>query len=321
MRLNAITLCLLSCALLLEGCSGHEAPVTAAPATTEAEAVPGGPVNLGPEEVRRLGLEVAPAQAAGYRDQREGYAEVWSHESIAQLVAEVSTAEAATRQSEAALQRIQSLAGTPGAYSADALATGQRKAEADAATLLLARRRLSALLGDHAPRAGSGAALADLASGRLKLVRVTFPGDSGPHESPGSLRLFAMGAAPGEKGSWSGTVWDAPANSSMPGRSVWVVASGAHLAEGERLIARAPVGTAYTGVLIPDAAVVVSEERLWCFVEKPVGIYTRIAIDAQWPVADGYVVRGGVAVGDPVVVKGAGLLLARAMNPATGPEE
>ncbi len=91
--------------------------------------------------------------------------------------------------------------------------------------------------------------------------------------------------------------------------------------EGERLQVWASTGSAaQDGVLIPAAAVILSNDAYWCFVEKPAGTFTRTAIDTSRPLDGGYFVNSGVTAGDVIVTGAAGLLLARELNPSTEAE-
>jgi hypothetical protein len=330
MRPLALSPIALGALLLLSACSGGKespqaktdaSPTAAEPAGTEGEAPPGGPLSLSSGQVEKLGLKMQPASESAYHEELAGYAQVWSHEAVAQVVADVATAEAAARQSAAALARIQKLAGSPGAFPADATEAAERQASSDEAALLLAGRKLSALLGDSLPWKESTTVLAALASGRVKLVRITFPLGSGPRQTPHELRLLPLNEAPADKGWKSQVVWDAPADSTVPGHSVWATASGAGLLEGDRLLARAPEGRPLSGTLVPDAALVVSDDRYWCIVEKPAGTFRRVEIDTHRPVDAGYIMTQGISPGDRLVVRGAGLLLARIMNAGSDSEE
>jgi hypothetical protein len=320
MRPTTSLLRILPAFLLLAACGAGKG--TAPPAAeAEVESKAGGAVKLDTEQSRKLGLEVQPAVAAAYREEHDGYGQVWSHEAIAQLVADVASAGAAAKQSGAALARIQKLADSPGAFPVDAVETAQRQASSDEVALQLAERKLSALLGDHLPFKVPSADLSALASGQAKLVRVTFPLGAGPRQTPHELRLFGLGNAAGAKGWKARAIWDAPADATVPGYSFWAIASGEGLLEGDRLQARSPDGTVQPGTLVPDAAVVVSDDKYWCMVEQPQGTYRRVEIDTRRPVDGGYVVNHGVATGDPLVVHGAGLLLARMMAGGAGSEE
>jgi hypothetical protein len=334
MRSIASLLLVLPTFLVLAACgagkgSAPTAPDTAAaaaasePVATEtgSDAAAGLPVVLDTDQVRKLGLEMQPAAAANYRGESEGYGQVWSHETIAQVVADIATAAAAGKQSATALARIRNLLDSPGAFSADAVEIAQRQATADEVALQLAGRKLSALMGDHLPFKVPGPELSGLASGQAKLVRVTFPLGAGPRQTPRELRLLGLDEVGGAKGWAARVVWDAPADANVPGHSFWAMASGAGLLEGDRLLVRAPNGAAQPGALVPDAAVVVSDDKYWCLVEQPRGSFRRVEIDTRRPVDSGYVVTHGVVAGDQLVVHGAGLLLARMMGSGADSEE
>jgi len=300
-------------------CGHREAPpdaqdTPAAHSESEAApAAPGTPVTLDREHAEALDLVVAPARSVRYRRETQGYATVWSHETIAQLAADLATAEAASRQSAAALARLQGLATTPGAFPGDLLDTATRQAATDSAALQLAHHKVSALLGD-AP--GATAHLHDWARGHLKLVRVTFPTGASIDRVPEHVRLVPL-AEPTRATDWRvQAVWEAPADPAVPGYSLWVSASGVGLAEGSRLLGWAANGTGTPGVLVPASALVVSDDQTWCFIEHPKGTYTRVAVSSERPMDGGYVVTTGVAAGDAIVVHGAGLLLARMMGAA-----
>src|SRR5258708_39540772 len=100
-----------------------------------------------------------------------------SKDAIAQAVADVTTAQAGLRLSQAALARIARLDGTAGAQSAAAHESAARQAAVDAAALRLGQAKLSALLGQRPPSAGQhdSKMLTALAEGHAKLLRVTFP--------------------------------------------------------------------------------------------------------------------------------------------------
>ena len=118
-------------------------------------------------------------------------------------------------------------------------------------------------------------------------------------------------------------VWDAPADSGLPGRSVFALLEHSDVAEGERLLAWAAGAAsekAESGVLVPPSALVVSEGKYWCFVERQSGLFARVAVDIGRSMADGYFVAGTVKPGESIVVSSAGLLLARQTNPSSEAE-
>src|SRR5258705_1756249 len=98
--------------LLLSACGSKQA---AAPAPEEEAAPAGeGGLVLDKEQIDKLGVVTQPAKAASFAAELSGYGQVLGHESIALMTAEIATASAAARQSQAALTRVQKLAGTPG---------------------------------------------------------------------------------------------------------------------------------------------------------------------------------------------------------------
>ncbi len=281
-------------------------------------------LKLTPEEVAKLGIATTAAAAVRYVPARQGFGVVQSHDAIAQAVADVATARAEARQSQAALARIARLDGTAGAASAEAHETASRSAAVDAAALRLAEAKASVVVGLKPPWAGhdNDPLLADLATGRSKLLRVTFPLGALSGAAPASLSIARLDAPTGER--WTARpVWDAPADSSVPGRSFFALLRRTDAGEGERLLAWAAgdgSAPADSGILVPASAVVLSEGRFWCYVERRAGAFTRVPLDIDRPMADGYFTAGAIKPGDAIVVSAAGLLLARQTNPGSEAE-
>ncbi len=161
----------------------------------------------------------------------------------------------------------------------------------------------------------AGPLLQDLASGKVKLLRATFALGAPLPVMPASLRVARLDAGTG----WSvHPVWSAPADANLPGRSFFAVLKDSDAGEGERLLVWAPgSGPAQPGVTIPAAAVVISDGRYWCYVETKPGVYVRREVATDRPLGSDYFVTQGLAAGDRVVTTGAGLLLARELNPST----
>lgn len=308
--------------ILLSACHPSEpaAPTSNESATKTTSAAAG--VTLKPDEVATLGIVTTAATAATFTAEVAGYGVVLSHDVIAQAVADVASAEAAVRQSRAALARVQRLANTPGAFPVENQESAERQAAADAAALALAQRRLSASFGLNSPWSNHNAStvLNELAAGQIKLVHATFPLGALGKITPHTLRIAHLDPNSPQESWQVTTVWDAPADASVPGRSFFAVLKDSTVGEGERVQIWVPTGAAETGVAIPAAAVVINEGNYWCYLEKPAGTYTRVAIDPGKPLADGYFVTQNVAVGDAIVTQAAGLLLARETNSGTEAE-
>ena len=279
-------------------------------------------VTLPQEQVEKLGILTEPAKSADYTAETAGYGVVVPHDTVAAAVAELTTAELTEKQTRAALARAQSLNGTPGALSAEVEETASRQSAADTAAEVLAAQRLSAVIGQSPAwqAAQNKPMLQDLAGGKIKLLRATFPLGTVHGQAPKTLRAAHLDAIQSASpqaalGTKLTSIWDAPADVSVPGRSFFALLKGGDYAEGERLLVWAPgAGPAQAGVLLPAAAVVISNGKYWCYVEKHPGNYLRVAVNTDRPLAGGYVVTEGVELGDKVVTSAAGLLLARETN-------
>lgn len=274
-----------------------------------------GKVTLTPEQIEKIGLETTSVKATEFGDEATGYGSVIPHDAIAQAVAELISAQATAKQSRSALERTRRLSGTAGAVSADTEEAGARQAEVDAAALTLAKQRLSATFGLKPPW-GDGANMAvlhGLADGNPKLVRVTFPLGVLSGDSPKSLHAAHIGAASGKRWTMT-TLWAAPADANVPGRSFFAILNGADVAEGERVLVFAPVGASAAGVVIPQSALVITDSKYWCYLEEKPGTFARTEIDTHRPFENGYFSSEGIKPGDKVVVKGAAQLLAQESN-------
>jgi hypothetical protein len=273
-------------------------------------------VTLSTEQIEKIGLQTEEVKATSFADETAGYGTVIPHESIAQAVADLTTAEATEKQSRAALARSQRLAGTAGALSSDVEETNVRQAAVDTAALNLVKQRLSATLGQKAPWSGGGnrALLSELASGTARLVRVTFPLGAMNGDVPQTLQICRIGSSANAKRWKMTSVWAAPADASVPGQSFFAILRSNEVGEGERVIAWAPVGAPRAGILLPSEAVVVSEGKYWVYVEDKPGHFVRTAINADKAVADGYFIAGPLKPGDKIVTDGVAQLLAQESN-------
>lgn len=325
----ALLLCL---ACTLQGCGKADkgdaddkesGAAKSAPAEAKAAAKDDKPdqIEVTEEQARNIGLKTATPKSAQYADEAPGYGSILAHENIAAAVAEVATAEAAEKQSQSALARTRRLAGTPGALSSDVEEANVRQAAVDDTALSLARQRLTASLGQDPPWHGDShaAILKALASGTDKLVRVTFPLGTALADSPKALRISHLGSGVANPRFTVAPLWRAPADSSVPGRSFFGVIRGAEFAEGERVVAWTPVGKLRAGVVVPAAAVVVTDNKYWCYLAKDQKTFVRTEIDAGIPLDDGYFVASGIKSDDHIVVNGAALLLSQ--ETSSGPED
>ena len=298
--------------LLLSGC-GKDAGDKPEAKDKDAD-TPG--ITLKAEEIQSLGLTVQLAAAAQYQGQISGYGVVTALDTIAQADSDFLTAQATAAQSQAAAARARSLAtGEEAAISREQLEAAQSKAAADQATLALARRKSEAVFGLNSPFRDPEArarVMREFASGAAVLVRVTFPATGG--EAPRRLIISRMGA---DAKSWTATtIWDAPADPAVPGRSFYAIVHGSDLAQNERVTAAIPSGAPQAGAKIPAHAVVFGESEAWVYLQTAARTFVRTKVDTSRPMGDGYFVTD-VKPGDKIVVDGAGLLLAHEVNPST----
>jgi hypothetical protein len=316
--------------MLLAAC-GKQQPADAAKAApdekkTKAEepAAETADVKLEPDEAAKLGIATTAAAAVRFAPVKEGFAVVLGHDAIAQAVADLTSAQAEARQSESVLARMARLAGTAGAESAEARESAVRQAAVDSAALHLAEAKSSAILGQHPPWAGQhdSKVLIELAAGRSKLLRITFPLGVLNGAAPSSLRVARLDAAVTGNRWTVHAVWDAPADPGSPGRSFFALLQHTDAGEGERLLVWADgpgAGGAESGVVVPPASVVMSDGKYWCYVERQPDVFTRLPLDISRPMADGYFIAG-IKPGEQIVTSAAGLLLARQINPSSEAE-
>ena len=306
---------------LLLGCDRAATPESApAPAKPAAPALH---VVLTGEQIEHLDIQTSVIAAAVYVPQLQGFGVVVRFDELAQAESEVETAEAAARQSASALARARKL-NVAHFASGEALDAAKKQAETDDALLALAKRKESVTYGRGAPwktPAERRKIFDSLAKGEKTLVRVTFAGDGMPVEPPGSIGVRRLVNRQAQVEIKSEMVWDAPADASMPGRSLFALMPGGALAEGERLLAFADSGARVSGVLIPETAIVMSDGKIWCYVAEANGSFGRRPVDTTRALPGGYFAGDGFRVGEAVVTQGQSLLLAYEMNPEAGEAE
>ena len=280
-------------------------------------------VTLSAEDVEHLGIATAPLQAAQYVPDVRGFGSVTSFETLAQSITDVTTAEAAAEQSSAALAHARSLAAEK-LITRDALAAAERQATTDAAQVLLAERKQAIAFGRNAPwnsKGKSDAIFTRLASGRLVLLRVSFPSSVPSGTVPATLTIRRVQQPIGGQ-SWNAIkVWEAPADPNLPGWGFFALVENSDLAAGERVLALMPVGKPIAGSLIPGNAMVLNGNQAWYYSQSKLGVYVRHALDISRPMDGGYFVQGGFTAGQPIVTQGESELLAHELNPSSGDKD
>jgi hypothetical protein len=277
------------------------------------------------EEIGRLGIRTEPARTITFTPRVRGYGVVADLSRVAQLDADLHTAEASATQSAASLKRAHALYGKSAhAISLESLEAAEKQAEADQIQVQLAERREIAAYGQNAPwlnEARRGDILPDLTTGHLVLVEATFPLGETLTGPPSSLVVTRLNTQPDQLGSTATLVWDAPADPTIPGRSFYALITGSDLAQGEHVLVFAPTGSPSKGVIVPAEAIVLSDNQAWCYVLASNGKASRISISLSEPVEGGYFIQQGIAAGAAIVVRGGGLLLARELGPTTSEQD
>jgi hypothetical protein len=300
-------------------CSGPVSPPPAHVPHSGAKHV----VVLAAGDETRLGLTTQPAKPQQFVPRVHGYGVIISLSTIGQTDSDITTAQAAFADSQANADRMQKLYDTNiggHAISLQALETAKHQAASDRAALDLANRKEIATFGERAPwrsAARDSPIIADITSGNYVLVQATFALDVNFNGLPPSFTISRLNAQPGDP-NWTATkIWDGPEDPTIPGRSFFALAGGTPLAQGEHVLVYAPTGPAITGVAISSDAVVLNEDKSWCYIRIAPGTYKRVPIDLSNQLPDGYFVAKGIAPSQPVVVKGAGLLLSHELGAAT----
>lgn len=305
--------------MCLAGCDDQQDAYVARNAGSESRYT----LILSNSDSARLGLRVSPAAPATYTPHVHGYGVVLNFSTLAPTLAAVVMAQAAVLQSHAALEDARALFGTTNskhAMSREALEAAEHQDASDQAQLELAYRQEVSAFGQNAPwrtAERDSPVLTRLTYGHAVLVQATFPLGVEFATAPAIFFVARLNTQVGQPSVSATTIWDAPADPTIPGRSFFALVEGSDLAQGEHVLIVAPTGQPLKGVKIPADAVVLSEDKAWCYVFRAPHTFNRLPIDLNRALDSGYFVERGITPNEPVVVMGAGLLLARELGLAT----
>jgi hypothetical protein len=292
-------------------------------AKTERDARPPPSVRsivLSASDYAKLGVETTPAREVSYTPRVRGYGVVLNTATLAQMDADIQAAEAQAGYSRAALARDRALFGktrAPHAISQDALDAALRLSMADEAQRALTDRREAAAFGQHAPWRGpprDETLLSKLTSGTSLLVQATFPLGVSLSQDPSALIVTHLNPSPGKSGGVSETVWSSPSDPTIPGESFYALVAAGDFEQGEHVLVYAATGPEIQGVRVPSEAIVIADEKAWCYVLVAPRAFRRVAIDLSRPIEGGYFAQGSIGTNQPVLTKGTGLLLARELG-------
>jgi len=256
-------------------------------------------------------VRTATLEAAQIAQRIDGFASVLNPEPLIALDAEIHNATLALEFSRRQYGRFSNTPTLPLLTVEGA----ERQLGTDTTQLNLLEARLRHTWGDEAPFTKPDARrslVAELSAASRAIVRMDFPQASSVR--PLNVRISPLGGGPDTA---IDTMWIAPSgNQAMPGVSYFgLIASGPGLRAGDRAKLTAETATR-SGVVVPNASIVVSESRTWCYVETAAQKFERRAVSLEIPVADGYLVETGFEPGTKVVINGASTLLAREAEPA-----
>lgn len=95
----------------------------------------------------------------------------------------------------------------------------------------------------------------------------------------------------------------------VQGAAYLYVAAGDALVPGMNVQAALPRAEAAHGVVVPQSALVWWQGRPWAYVQRSPGQFVRVEVPTGMPVAAGFVAQAGFKPAEPVVTRGAQLLL------------
>jgi len=268
-------------------------------------------LTLDAETQKRIGLAVAPLNAAEHRATRQGFARVLDATSLSSLLNELALARTNLAASEKELARAKVLAAQSN-VSEKALLAAENTAGRDRLAVQAVEDKLALAFGrELANRADLLQLSRSLASMEAALVRVDLSAGETLLTPPTKSRVFA----PANEAELFEAEFIGPATSIEPefqGQAFLylVTQTNRRLAPGANLTALLELsGNASPGVVVPRAALVRSDGRGWAFVQTGDDTFTRREVVLTRPTGDGWFVAEGFKPGDKVVVTGAQVLL------------
>lgn len=270
----------------------------------------------------RLGIATAPLQAARRSATVTGFARAMDSGPLAQLDADIATAVAALAASQAEAARTHRLNTLDQTVSTQAAEAAASQARADAAKLLLLRRRVGLEWGPSLAKlsdARRSKLVADIAAGRAALVRI---------DAAQGLAL-AHGSAEVDLGSGGrarATILG-PTRTGDPrlqSTGVMAVVTGPQALQfGTGTVAAATIaaGAGEVGVLLPRGALLRSAGQTFVYIRHDAAGFERRAVTGAIADPEGLFVTAGFRPGESVVISGASQLFAAQTGPASGKGE
>jgi len=265
-------------------------------------------VTLNPKTRELIGLETVTLTAATRPPGIPAGGRVLDPAALIALQSQVTAAQAALQASQREYERSKDLS-TQENVSARILETAEAAMKHDQAALDTAVAQLVAATDETIARQPPDF-FQSLSRQENVLVRFDVPASEAPVEMPAAAQVRLPGAEPAVAADFLGRA--AAADPQVQGAGFLFVIRHAPPALTPGLavsgILQLP-GEPRPGVIVPEAAVVRSEERAWIYVETGDNTFVRREMVCDQPAAGGWFVTRGVAAGDKVVVTGAQTLL------------
>jgi hypothetical protein len=282
-------------------------PVTA-PSRVQAGANGETVINLDPKTQQLVGLQTAPLAATTLPPEIKAYGRVLDSAASVLLHNDAVAARAALQASQPEYKRLKKLSAEDNA-SAHALETAEAQMKRDQGALDTAEAQLAA---------ASGKAVLDepsdffqsLARQETVLVRLDLPAGESVAEAPTAAQLTLPGTEQTAAAIFLGRAATTDPQVQGAGFIFVVTNAPATLTPGLAVTGFLQLpGEPANGVIVPDAAVVRSNERIWIYVQTGDSAFARREIAPDHPANGGWFVTNGAAAGDKVVVIGAQTLL------------
>ena len=277
-------------------------------------------VKLDASTQKLISLQATELKSTRLNPELKAYGHVLDISPLASLVADLSTAQAASVASQAELQRLKTLAAQDNAsqralQAAEATAVHDR-AQVDSATLRLESTWGTAL----AKRKDLADLVHAISALEAALTEVDVPAGQTLSGNPTGARLFSL--ADETNPIAAELVGPFPqVDPQLQGRGFLFLVSPnpAHLATGAAVTALLTLpGEAQPGVLLPRSAVVRYIGATWVYVQVGDDTFERREISLVSPLADGWFVREGLKPGDKVVTAAAQQILSEELKGQSG---
>ena len=263
-----------------------------------------------------IGLKTAALQPAQLSPELKAFGHVLDPSSLASIIADLITAEAAGQASQAELMRLKTLASQSNA-SEKAVQSAQAAAVHDQAQIQAVRLRLLASWGSAiAQRTDLTEFVQSLGALTSAVVELEVPAGEGHAPEPAGARLFTLAnptnPIPAQ------LIGPAPSvDPQMQGRGFLFLVSPnpLRLAPGAAVTGFLDLpGEPRTGVFLPGEAVVWFNGVTWVYIQISEESFQRVQVTLGSPLENGWFVQGGLKAQDKVVVVGGQQLLSEELK-------